>query len=87
MGKFEKVLHRVLNGEADANVEFADLCWLLQKLAFHERVRGSHHVYGRSELKDGLNLQPRRDGKAKEYQVKQVRDALRVILREEGSND
>ena len=75
MGRVEKTLDRVLRGTADANVAFADLCALLRHFGFDERVRGSHHIFTRSDVLEILNLQPR-GSLAKPYQVKQVRGVL-----------
>ena len=75
MSRVEKTLDRVLRGTADANVGFADLCALLRHLGFDERVRGSHHIFSRSDVLEILNLQPR-GSQAKPYQVKQVRGVL-----------
>ncbi|MEX0641848.1 MAG: type II toxin-antitoxin system HicA family toxin [Pirellulales bacterium] len=72
-----KVLEAVLSGTSDANIRFGDLCGLLVRFGFTERIRGSHHIFTRSDIEEILNLQPNR-GKAKPYQVKQVR---RVILK------
>ena len=72
MGRVEKTLDRVLRGTADATVAFADLCALLRHFGFDERVRGSHHIFTRSDVLEILNLQPR-GSQAKPYQVKQVR--------------
>ncbi|VAW30043.1 hypothetical protein MNBD_CHLOROFLEXI01-2935 [hydrothermal vent metagenome] len=77
MGKKEKVLLKVLRGTSDANISFHDLCRLLRHLDFAERIKGSHHIFTRSGVEEILNLQPKR-GKAKAYQVKQVRN---IILR------
>ncbi len=77
MGKKEKVLLKVLRGTSDANISFNDLCRLLRDLGFAERIKGSHHIFTRSGIEEILNLQPKR-GKAKAYQVKQVRN---IILR------
>lgn len=33
----------------------------------------NHHIYYREGIEEIINLQPLRDGKAKAYQVKQVR--------------
>ena len=82
MGKFEKVLNRVLSGEADANIEFDDLVWLLRRLNFDSRISGSHHIFTHAKLTRIVNLQPRKDGKAKEYQVEQARQALLMLLNE-----
>jgi hypothetical protein len=40
MGKFEKVLQKVLGGKSDANISFDDLCHLLRRLGFAERISG-----------------------------------------------
>ena len=75
MSKVTKTLERVLRGTADANIRFGDLCGLLQHLGFVERIRGDHHIFTRDGVAEILNLQPR-GGKAKAYQVKQVRGVL-----------
>lgn len=77
MSKFEKLLDRLLRGSSDSNLKFADLCGLLRQLGFHERVRGSHHIWTRDGVIEILNIQPR-GALAKPYQVRQVRE---VILR------
>jgi len=80
MSKWDKLLERVLGGAADDNIPFDDLCHLLRRLDFDERISGSHHTYKRAGMGDNLNLQPRKDGKAKKYQVGQVRDELKIFL-------
>ncbi len=72
MGKFEKLLLQILRGASDANIQFDDLRRLLLRLGFEERVRGSHHIFRRQGVEEKINLQ-RDDGKAKPYQVRQVR--------------
>jgi hypothetical protein len=71
----DKVLQQVLGGASDANFRFADLRSLLLRLAFEERVRGSHHIFWREGVEEILNLQPK-GSKAKPYQVKQVRHVI-----------
>lgn len=75
MGKAEKVLWLVLGGRSDANISFSDLCLLLEKLGFLKRIRGDHHIFFRDGVLEILNLQPK-SGKAKPYQVKQVRNLI-----------
>ena len=75
VSKVTKTLHRVLRGNADANIRFGDFCALLHHLGFAERIRGDHHIFSRDGVAEILNLQPR-SGKAKAYQVKQVRGVL-----------
>ncbi|HON92200.1 MAG TPA: hypothetical protein PLT20_07430 [Sedimentisphaerales bacterium] len=77
MGKYTKLLERILNGRSDANVRFSDLVQLLVHLKFDERIRGDHHIFTRPDIEEILNLQPK-GAMAKAYQVKQVRN---VILR------
>lgn len=70
-----KVLQQVLTGRSDSSIRFDDLCGLLDHLGFERRVRGSHHVFRRTGVRELVNLQ--RDGDfAKPYQVKQVRTVI-----------
>jgi len=71
----DKVLDQVLRGTSDANIRCEDVCKLLRTLGFDERVRGSHHIFFKEGLEEILNLQAR-GGKAKPYQVKQVRNVI-----------
>lgn len=75
MGRIEKILFQVLSGSADHNIRFDDLCALLKVLEFEVRIRGSHHVFTRANIPEILNLQEKQ-GKAKSYQVKQVRETI-----------
>ena len=75
MGKLDNMLILVLSGASDQNIPFADLCWLLERLGFDECIRGSHHIFTRTDVAEIINLQP--NGKqAKAYQVKQVRQII-----------
>ncbi len=75
MSKHAKLLGKILSGTADANIPFAGLCHLLQRLGFQMRVRGSHHILFRTGVEEILNLQPK-GVDAKPYQVKQVRNLI-----------
>jgi len=75
VAKWAKLIQRILEGRSDANVAFSDLRGLLLHLGFEERTRGSHHVFRRTGVDEKVNLQ-RDDGKAKPYQVRQVRDVI-----------
>ncbi|MGI8979451.1 MAG: hypothetical protein ACR2FY_09510 [Pirellulaceae bacterium] len=78
-----KTLDRILRGTSDANIRFDDLCRVLKRLAFSERIRGDHHIFSREGVVEILNLQPR-GTLAKAYQVKQVRNVIvRYKLAEE----
>lgn len=71
-----RVLTRVLSGAADQSIRFDELRRLLIQLGFVERVRGSHHIFTRDGVDEILNLQPREGGRAKPYQVRQVREVV-----------
>ncbi len=75
MTQQEKLLARILLGKSDANISFSQLCQLLIGLGFEQRIRGSHHIFTKEEVTEILNLQPKQ-GKAKGYQIKQVREVL-----------
>jgi hypothetical protein len=72
----DKDLDKVLSGLSDNNLRFNDLLRLLKRLSFIERVKGDHHVFHKEGITEILNLQPLGDGKAKAYQVKQIRDVI-----------
>ncbi len=69
----KKTLNRVLSGLADKNIRFQDLTKLLNDFGFSVRMKGDHHIHYREGIEEIINLQPLKDGKAKAYQVKQVR--------------
>ena len=75
MANVTKTLDRVLRGTSDANIRFADLCAVLHRLGFEERIRGDHHIFTKDGVVEILNLQPK-GSQAKPYQVKQVRSAI-----------
>jgi hypothetical protein len=45
---------------------------------FQERIKGSHHIFYQEEVAEIINIQSLSNGKAKNYQVKQVR---KIILK------
>lgn len=75
MGKYSKLKERILSGSADSNIEFQELCRLLIRLGFEERVKGDHHIFVKENIAEIINVQPN-GSKAKPYQVKQVRSIL-----------
>jgi hypothetical protein len=76
--QWDKILQRVLSGQADQYVRFADLLGLLVRLGFDERIRGDQHTLVKPGVREIIDLQPLNGGKAKAYQVKQVRAILRT---------
>lgn len=77
MSRTEKTREKILLGGSDANIDFEDLRRLLVALGFAERIKGSHHIFVREGVNEIINIQPKH-GRAKAYQVKQVRN---IILR------
>ena len=75
MGKYEKLLQRILSGTSDNNIKFSELCQLLKKLGFSERIKGDHHIFTRDNIEEIVNIQPK-NNKAKAYQVKQIRNLI-----------
>ena len=75
MTKHEKLYEHIMMRRSDTNVPFDGLRALLGRLGFDERIKGGHHIFTMAVVEEILNLQPI-SGKAKPYQVKQVRDVI-----------
>lgn len=75
MGKYEKLIQKILSTTSDKNINFTDLCKLLISLDFKERIKGDRHIFTREDVKEIINIQPR-GSKAKPYQVKQIRNLI-----------
>ena len=74
MGRAKKLAAKILSGKSDKNFAFVDLCYILERAGFQSRSgKGSHRIYYKEEVVEIVNVQPR-NGKAKPYQVKQVRE-------------
>ena len=73
-----KILADVLEADRDNNILFSDLQRLLDYLGFRRKVKGSHFIYWREGIDEIINIQPEA-GKAKAYQVRQVRNISTVI--------
>lgn len=77
VSRWRKTLERIYDDTAVQNVRFNDLCALLERLGFAERRRsGSHRIFSKVGIAEIINLQPRPDGTAKPYQVRQVHDLI-----------
>jgi hypothetical protein len=75
MGKYEKLIKKIVFGSSDKNIEFDELYNLLLKLDFQVRIKGSHHNFSRKGIIEKINIQ--KDGNlAKAYQVRQVRNII-----------
>lgn len=75
MSKYQKLILKILRGTSDADIDFDDLRRLLDRLGFTERISGSHHLFRKAGIVEKINLQTD-GGKAKPYQVRQVRAVL-----------
>ena len=73
--KYKKLIFQILCGASDANILFTDVCNLLLRLGFKERIRGSHHNFRKEGIEEKINLQ-RDNGKTKAYQIRQVRAVI-----------
>ena len=78
MSRAAKLFDKLMAGQNDANFPFEDLCMLLTKFGYTARkTKGSHIIFQRGP--SFLNLQPSTGGKAKVYQVRQVREELQKL--------
>lgn len=69
------ILLDVLSGFKDNNIKFRDLQNLLENLGFTCRIKGDHFIYKNPNIPERINIQPI-GNKAKNYQVKQVRQII-----------
>jgi predicted RNA binding protein YcfA (HicA-like mRNA interferase family) len=75
MGKYEKLIRKIVFGSSDKNIEFDELYNLLLKSGFQVRIKGSHHNFSKKGIIEKINIQ--KDGKlAKAYQVRQIRNII-----------
>ena len=74
-------MQKILQGSSDKNINFEELKNLLLRLGFEERIKGSHHILSKNGIEEILNIQSK-SGKAKPYQVNQVR----IIILKYGLN-
>jgi predicted RNA binding protein YcfA (HicA-like mRNA interferase family) len=75
MSKYEKLLSKIIRGKSDKTIDFKQLCGLLLKLGFDQRVKGDHFIFTREDIIEIINIQPR-GSQAKAYQVKQIRGLI-----------
>ena len=86
MGKWNKLREKILLGNSDANIDFDDLCHLLRRWGFSERISGSHHIFSRNGIEEIINIQPK-GRMTKSYQVAQIRDMILRYRSGEQIND
>jgi len=72
----KNVLEKVLSALSDKNIKFTDLRKLVLDFGFAERIKGSHHIFFKENVAEIINLQSLKNGKARAYQVRQVRNII-----------
>lgn len=77
MTKRDKLIEKIMSGEHDRNISFAELKSFLDMLGFIGKNTGGSHIVFRKEGINPLNIQPSKDGKAKGYQLDQVRETVK----------
>jgi predicted RNA binding protein YcfA (HicA-like mRNA interferase family) len=66
-----KLLIKLLSGSK--NISFNEFVALLEGFGFYlDRMNGSHHIFNHPNIPEMLTIQPRKDGKAKPYQLHQL---------------
>jgi len=75
MTKADKLTNKIRRNTN--NVKFQDLISWLENNGFSlDRVNGSHHIFVHPIIETPINIQKKKDGTAKTYQVKQ---AIKII--------
>ena len=78
MSRVEKLFANLMGGRHDTDFSFNQLCSLLIRLGYSMRkAKGSHVIFQHGA--SFLNLQSASGGKAKAYQVRQVRQELQNL--------
>jgi len=77
MSKKKKLYEKLMSGNADESFSFEDFALVIQHLGYEfDRKSGSHRIF-KKEGSPSVSFQPREDGKAKAYQIRQMRDAIK----------
>ncbi len=72
----EKIKAALLDPAKDYAHRFADVVASIERSGWKRRIKGSHHIFTRPGIPFLLNLQPEKNGKAKGYQIRQVRQVI-----------
>lgn len=84
MSKWAKFWDRLSSGQSDNNIDYEELEAYLKRLGWEtQSAKTSHRFYKHLLVPSPVNIQPGRDGKAKSYQIEQVRSALDEYLGED----
>lgn len=77
MSKWSKFWEKIASGQSDNNIEYDELIAYLERLGWETASEGtSHRFYKHALVPVAVNVQERKGGKAKSYQIEQVRLAL-----------
>ncbi len=76
MSKWDKFRAKLMSGQSDHNIDFAEVCDFLRQMGFYGRVEGGHFIFLHDGVAEIINIQPEHGNKAKAYQVRQVRRLL-----------
>ncbi len=76
MPDHEKIQAALLDSAKDYSHRFGDVVAFLEGSGWKRRIKGSHHIFTRPGVPFLLNLQPEKNGKAKGYQIRQVRQVI-----------
>jgi hypothetical protein len=72
----EKTKLALLESRKDYGHRFLDVVNFLRATGWTLRMKGDHHILKRPGIPILLNVQPEKDGKAKAYQIRQIRRAI-----------
>ncbi len=72
----DKTKAALLDSARDYSHRFTDVVGFLAAVGWRQRIKGSHHIFTRPGVPILLNLQPEKNGKAKAYQIRQLRLVL-----------
>ena len=75
MTQIQKLIAKILSGTNDKNIRFSELCNVLIKMEFQQRIKGDHHIFYKKGIEEIINIQPKKK-MAKPYQVKQIRKLI-----------
>jgi len=60
MTRIRKAVSKILEGRSDANFDFDDLCFVLERAGFTRRSgKGSHRIFFRDGVEEIVNIQPK----------------------------
>jgi len=75
----EKTKAALLDSAKDHSHRFGAVVHFLEATGWNKRMKGGHHIFTRPGIPILLNLQPEKSGKAKAYQIAQIRKQLELF--------